>query len=42
LSENDAKHTNTLFEKNAKFQYVKAGGTYITTGPERVKHLLNM
>jgi hypothetical protein len=42
LFEKYVKHTNTLFEKNAEFQYVKAGGTYVTTGLERVKHLLNM
>jgi hypothetical protein len=26
--ENYMKHTNTLCEQNAEFQYVKTGGTY--------------
>jgi hypothetical protein len=30
--ENHIKHTNALCVKNTEFQYVKAGGTYKTTG----------
>jgi hypothetical protein len=26
--ENQTEHTNTLWEQNAEFQYVKVGGTY--------------
>jgi hypothetical protein len=42
LCENDEKNTNTLCEKNTEFQYVRAGGTYITTGLERFKHVLKI
>jgi hypothetical protein len=30
--ENHLKHTNTFCGQNAEFYYVKAGGTYGTTG----------
>jgi hypothetical protein len=34
--ETHTKHINTLCGKNAEFSYVKAGGTYETTGLYRV------
>jgi hypothetical protein len=32
--ENHTKHTDTLYGQNAEFLYVKAGGTYRSTGLE--------
>jgi hypothetical protein len=36
--ENHMEHTDTPCSQNSEFQYVKAGGTIVTTGLQRVKH----
>jgi hypothetical protein len=38
--ENHTKHINTLCGQGADFYYVKVGGTYRTTGLQRVKNVL--